>query len=180
MGALKPHRSFLAALACAVVVAGAWLLVDRSSPVVPETASLQAAKAPPAAQTQHTQDVAAWTATSLSRPLFSRHRRPPATPRVLTAAESQPVPPRLTAVLVGPFGSSAVFVPGGSNRTVTVQEGDKVGLYSIRRISPGEVLVDAPGGERLLRPAFNGAIDRQLGAPGRATGPSPQRLAARP
>jgi hypothetical protein len=134
---------------------------------------------PPAAPAQHPNDVETWKAASLVRPLFSRGRRPPAESRQVVAATLPVAAPRLTGVLVGPFGANAVFMVGGSDKPVTVQEGDQVGAYRIRRITPGEVLVDGPDGERVLRPSFGSAPDRRPAPDQRAAVPS-SRLASRP
>jgi hypothetical protein len=134
---------------------------------------------PPAAPAQHPNEVDAWEAASLARPLFSRGRRPPADTRQVAAAAPAAVAPRLTGVLVGPFGARAVFMVSGSDKPVTVQEGDQMGPYRIRRITPGEVLVDGPDGERVLRPSFGSAPDRQPAPDQRAAVPS-SRLASWP
>jgi hypothetical protein len=136
-------------------------------------------RALPAVAAQHPRDVDAWQASSLARPLFSRSRRPPAETRQVAAAAAAVTVPRLTGVLVGPFGASAVFMVSGSDKPVTVQEGDQMGAYRIRRITPGEVVVDGPDGERVLRPSFGSAPDRQPAPDQRAAVPS-SRLAFRP
>lgn len=136
-------------------------------------------RASPAAPTPHPRDMDTWEATSLARPLFTRGRRPPAETRQLAAASPPPAAPRLTGVLVGPFGASAVFMTSGSDKPVTVQEGDQMGTYRIRRITPGEVLVDSLDGPLVLRPSFSPATDRRP-APDQRAARSRPRLASRP
>jgi len=148
----------------------------RRGPVPDIAADRHVSAAVPA---QHPSGVDAWEASSLARPLFSRGRRPPADTRQVAAAAPAMTVPRLTGVLVGPFGASAVFMVSGSDKPVTVQEGDQMGAYRIRRITPGEVLVDGPDGERVLRPSFGAPPDRQPAPDQRAAVPSP-RLAFRP
>ena len=97
-------------------------------------------------------DLQRMTATLLGRPLFSPSRRPPA-PGV-TGAETPPdVPlPRLSGVLVASDGRKAIFA--GEPRAVVVQEGGRIGRFTVRSIGPGEVVLQGPGEIRSLRPSF--------------------------
>lgn len=173
MKAWPPILLALAGAAAVTVV----VLPRLWPPPAPDIAT--ARRAPPFSPAQHPRDVDAWQAASLARPLFSRGRRPPPETRQIAAATRPAPAPRLTGVLVGPFGASAVFVAGGSDKPVTVQEGDQMGIYRIRRITPGEVLVDSPDGPLVLRPSFGSAPERRPAPDQRAARKRP-RLASRP
>lgn len=173
---MKSWRPIALALAGLGAVAAVVLPTLLQAPTPDIAADRRASPATPA---QHPRDVDTWEAASLARPLFNRGRRPPAETRQLAAASPPPAAPRLTGVLVGPFGASAVFVAGGSDKPVTVQEGDQMGIYRIRRITPGEVLVDSPDGPLVLHPSFSPATDRRPAPDQRAAG-SRSRLASRP
>lgn len=175
---MRPRRSLILALAATAAIAIAALLLQPPGPA-PDLAAPPRTGHAPAAAAAWVQAVRAWEATSLGRPLFSRHRRPPpATGPQIAAATTPPPKPRLTGVLAGPFGNRAVFVIGGSGKSVSVQEGEQVGIYRIRRITPGEVLVDGPDGEQVLRPTFGGTTDRQPAPEQRAVRGVPQFLAS--
>jgi general secretion pathway protein N len=177
---MKVRASLLLALAGVALLAGARLLLEPETAAAPEIAPVPPPSHASAAPEQHEPDVQGWKASNLARPLFSRSRRPPPPlAPAFAAAAPPPLPPRLTAVLVGPSGSSAMFVASGSAKPITVHEGGQVGPYRIRRISPGEVLVEAPDGEHLLHPAFAGPADRQPAPPQRAMAPPRQQLASR-
>jgi hypothetical protein len=167
----------------------AWLLQNGPAPA-PDIQPARRTLQPQALLAQHAGNVSAWAATSLARPLFSRGRRPPPPPEAIAAAAPPELPPRLTAVLVGPFGNSAVFVPSGSDQSIVVQEGGRVGPYRIRRIAPGKVLVEAPDGEHVLRPGFRSRVDAPPAPEQRAASavsryaaaqqPAPEQRAAEP
>jgi hypothetical protein len=148
------NRRLVYGLALAVVVASVWLLVNQSPPAPPIEPAGR--KLPPQTTlAQHARDVAAWEALSLAHPLFSPGRQPPSPPQVASGGPPPPEPlPRLTAVLVGPFGKTAMFIPNGSDQSVAVQEGGRMGPYRIRLIMPDAVLVEAPDGEHVLHPGF--------------------------
>ncbi len=99
--------------------------------------------------------VEGWKADILARPLIYPGRRAPSPAPAITAdrtASSDP-PPRLTGVIVGPAGRHALFATG-SARPVTVDEGGRVGPYTIRAIRSNEVVVDGPGGVQSLHPTY--------------------------
>jgi hypothetical protein len=62
--------------------------------------------------------------------------------------------PRLTAVLVGPLGRSAIFAGAAGSKPIIVREGDAVASFVVRSIEPGRVTLEGPGGRRELRPVF--------------------------
>lgn len=90
------------------------------------------------------------TAAILSRPLFDPRRRPP-TPGGGPTGEGLP---RLTGVVVGRFGSSAIFAGSGNGRSLVVTEGGRIDAYTVLSILPGEIAVLGPDGRRVLRPVF--------------------------
>lgn len=102
-----------------------------------------------------------WVATVLARPLFSPDRRPGA--EITTAGAGQAGLPRLTAILVGPFGRSAIFA-ADSRKPVVVQEGARIDAYTVKAIDAAEVRVVGPDGVRVLYPAFQSAATSNQGA----------------
>lgn len=115
-----------------------------------------------------------WLSTALARPLFTPDRRPPAAAVPIAASADIP---RLSGILVTPFGRSAIFAPPNSSKPMVVTEGTVLGPYTVKAITPDEVTVVGPSGARSLRPAFDPAS-----APvGRGPGPMmvPRRLGPR-
>lgn len=99
----------------------------------------------------------AWVATSLARPLFSRDRKP--TP---VAAKSDGGPaisslPRLSGVLVSPFGRLAIFAASEGGKPIVVAAGGTLGPYTVTEIEPGTVTVSGPDGEQNLVLKFDPA-----------------------
>ncbi len=94
-----------------------------------------------------------WVATILDRPLFSPDRRPPSETQATKGAAPLAGLPRLSAVLVGPFGRSAIFAAEGQ-KPMVVLEGSRVGAWTVRSIEDGAVEVIGPGGPRTLHPSF--------------------------
>jgi hypothetical protein len=97
-------------------------------------------------------------ASILARPIFSPSRRPEATPietPPAAAAPSAPVAPlpRLTGVVTTPRDRLALFAAAEGKVTELV-EGESIGGYVIRTISPNEVILSGPDGERALRPSL--------------------------
>lgn len=113
----------------------------------------------------HADDVQAWVRPILARPLFSPDRRPAA--RTEDVAARVTGPPRLTGILVGPFGRSAIFAGDGS-KPIVLGEGGRIDAYKVRSIAAAEVQLDGPNGMERLQPAFD-AADRQVSAPSGAT-----------
>lgn len=84
----------------------------------------------------------------LGRPLFSQSRRP-YVERVHVAANA--VDPRLSAIFVTPGARRAVFDDGGAKPLVATV-GGHAGPFEIVSIAPDQVVVDASGQRRTLRP----------------------------
>ena len=61
--------------------------------------------------------------------------------------------PRLTGIMIGPFGRSAIFASDGG-KPIVVAEGGHIGRWIVRLIKVGEVQVVGPDGARSLRPSF--------------------------
>ena len=90
----------------------------------------------------------------LARPLFATTRHPADAP-----AGPAPTPvglPRLAGILVHGSSRSAIFAASGSARPVVIQEGGRVGGYTVQSIEAGQVTLVGPGGSQVLRPAFDG------------------------
>lgn len=91
----------------------------------------------------------AWVATALARPLFSRDRKP--TP--VAAKSGGPAfasLPRLSGVVIGPSGKTAIFAGGENSKPIAVDEGKTLGPYTVQAITPNAVTVTGPEGERSL------------------------------
>jgi hypothetical protein len=105
----------------------------------------------------------AWVQTSLARPLFSRDRRP--TPAVAKSGETVIAAlPRLTGVLVGPFGRRALFAGSDGGKPSVVEEGGSLGPYTVQSIGPGHVTVVGPEGPHELVPAYDAAARQAMAA----------------
>ncbi len=105
----------------------------------------------------------AWVATAVARPLFSRDRKP--TP--VAAKSGGPLLsslPRLTGVVIGPFGRTAIFAEGDNHKPITVGEGKTLGPYTVLAIAPGQVKVSGPEGERVVLVSADAATRQALAA----------------
>jgi hypothetical protein len=116
--------------------------------------------------------------------LFNRDRRP--TPPDAPSASGGPATPdglpRLTGVMVGPFGRSAIFAAPEGGKPTIVNEGSNVGVYTVSNIGPGEVTVEGPEGTRVLHPMFdpnaprrdpNAGVAGQIAPPVNGAPPAP-------
>ncbi len=150
-------RARLAAI-IVVLAAGVGTVYDLASggaadPVPPPGPRATQATAP----VSRADTVQQWEADILARPLIYPGRRAPS-PAVAAAVQAPPEPvPRLTGVIIGPAGRSALFVSAQGARSVVVQEGGHVGPYVIRAIRSNEVVLEGPDGTRSLHPAYDGA-----------------------
>lgn len=91
-------------------------------------------------------------AVVLARPLFSPGRRPPAQPASISAVGVSL--PRMTAVVVTPQGRRATFA-NGTDGSVVVTEGSRIGAYGVQSIEAGRVLLAGPDGLRVVTPSFD-------------------------
>lgn len=141
-------------------------LGDGSGAVRSRVAAELPAANVPAPGSDHTND---WIAAILRRPVLDASRRPPkeAGQVVSASGEVMTPPPRLSGVMIGPFGRSAIFAPPGA-RSQIVHEGGKIGAYKIEKIEPGLVRIVGPSGPAVLRPSFDTAAGNptQIVAPG--------------
>ena len=138
-------------VSCGFLALIAWELGVSSAPEPTSAARPRAVAAShPVTVADHTDE---WVATILARPLFSPDRRPPSETQVATGAAPLAGLPRLSAVLVGPFGRSAIFAAEGQ-RPMVVLEGNRVGAWTVRSIEDGAVEVIGPGGPRTPHPSF--------------------------
>jgi hypothetical protein len=119
-----------------------------------------------AALRAHADNVQAWVGPILARPLFSPDRRP-AAGMDDAAAAGVPGLPRLTGILVGPFGRSAIFASNAS-KPIVLGEGGRIDAYTVQSIDAAEVQLDGPSGVQRLQPAFD-TTDQQVSAPTGAT-----------
>ena len=101
----------------------------------------------------------AWAATALARPLFSRDRKP--TPAEAGAGgPSFAALPRLSGVVIGPFGRTAIFAASDGGKPLLAAEGRQIGRYTVEAIEPGRVTVAGPEGQLVLVPTAD-AVTRQ-------------------
>jgi hypothetical protein len=137
-------------LAAGVAAELVWPQSDGAGSVVPRAPQpvLAAAAAP--------ENVGAWSAAILARPLFEPGRRPIAAATEARVAASRQEPPRLTGILVTAQGSHAIFAGEGEHSTIA-GEGAKLGAWQVVAIRPGEVQMTGPDGDRIVRPSFANA-----------------------
>jgi hypothetical protein len=137
----------------------------------PQTRAATAIAHTPQPATNRTLD---WVTAVLARPLFSPDRRP-AADAASVAGSSLPGLPRLAGILVGPFGRSAIFAADGS-KPIVVQEGGRVGAYTVRSIEVAQVQIVGPDGVQVLNPSFDQALRKSTTgalAPARRSGQAP-------
>jgi hypothetical protein len=122
---------------------------------------------PPSAAEASVDHSGEWAATILGRPLFSADRRPSS---AASAIASVPGLPRLSGIMVGPFGRSAIFAADGP-KPLVAQEGARIAGYTLKAIEPTQVRLTGPQGNVVLYPTFATVA----AAPGRVTkAPSPR------
>ena len=124
----------------------------------------QKAKVEPRAPAQdHSDRTDTWLATALARPLFSPDRRP-------TESESNADTgpklglPRLTGVVIGPFGQRAIFAATGAGRPMVLSVGKTLGDYKVEKIDPGSVTVSGPEGRHQVSLAADAKERHDLAA----------------
>ena len=114
-----------------------------------------------------THDMAALAAI-LARPLFAPDRRPAA-----AGPAARETLPRLTGIIVDRQRRTAVFEAADGGRPLVLAEDGRIAGFVVRRIEPGEVMLDGPGGPRTLRPTFDPAPPRPAASPGTPPGIQP-------
>lgn len=131
----------------------AWEMADRPrADVAAEQTHIGLARPPTALpQTAH---VNAWVTTTLARPLFSPNRRPSEAAEI-GAADTLGLP-RLTGILVGPFGRRAIFA-GNGRKPVVVDEGSRIDAYTVKSIGMAQVQLLGPNGLQSVQPSFDSA-----------------------
>lgn len=115
---------------------------------LPRPVSTPSANGPAGPAAVNAAEVQALADRILARPLFNPDRRPGAAaaqPGVADAAL-----PRLSAVLVSGRGRSVIFA--GPGKPVTLNEGGRIGAYTVQSIGAGQVTLAGPDGARVLRP----------------------------
>jgi hypothetical protein len=149
---IRATPAILLVAATGLVATLAWELGAFDSSrmrIAPHPRAVVATAAPDPAP-DHTSE---WIATILARPVFSPDRRPPAeiasTPGMRIADEL----PRLSGVLVGPFGRSAIFAVDG-RKPLVVDVGGHIDAWTVRTIDADTVQLSGPRGARTLHPSF--------------------------
>lgn len=87
----------------------------------------------------------------LERPLFSPGRRPAQQPGQ-PAAASEPLP-RLAGTFVSPAGRRAVFAT--ADKPTALDEGGRIGPWTVQAIKAGEVTLAGPGGVQTMSVIFD-------------------------
>jgi hypothetical protein len=106
----------------------------------------------------------AWLATVLARPLFSRDRRPTPVAARAGGGPTLAALPRLTGVIVGPFGRTAIFAGTDGAKPVAVDEGATLGPYKVESIQPDGVTVSGPRGQQVVTLSFDAKTREALAA----------------
>ena len=107
----------------------------------------------PAPAALHRQD-AQHVATILARPLFRPDRRPEASVAQTTVGG----PGRLTGVTISPVAKAAIFAGSAGSKPIVVDEGGRVGSYTVIAIEIGAVTIMGPEGQRVLHPSFDPSL----------------------
>lgn len=113
---------------------------------------------PPMRNGANNQEVAAWVAGIVARPLFSASRRPdpaPNAPAQGPADDASKEIPRLSGVLVVANARHAMFQPPGDTPPLVVAEGETVAGWRVVKINLQSVTLNGPGGETVLEPKFD-------------------------
>lgn len=151
----------LLALAGVLATVIAWEIIDRPhADVAGRSAHAVAARQP--APSAHVTHVHTWVATVLGRPLFSPDRRPAA--QEDAAATGMPGLPRLTGIMVGPFGRRAIFDRSGG-KPIVVDEGGRIDAYTVASIGVAQVQLRGPNGLHRLQPTFDTADQASAASP---------------
>jgi hypothetical protein len=139
------------AIAVALMAVIAWQPGDAARDEVAAPRSVVAAVtlSSPVVTADHTHD---WAATVLARPLFSPNRRPAADATTI-AGTGPSKPPRLTGIVVGPFGRSAIFA-GDGGKSIVVNEGGRINAFTVKSIETAQVYLLRPEGTDVLQPTF--------------------------
>lgn len=139
-------------LVAAMMLAGiiAWEVTDAQQ--VDTARPVMQAATTSAAQIRQVSHVRDWIATTLARPLFSPDRRPSAETLADTASGPTDLP-RLTGIVVGPTGRSAIFA--GADKPIVIGEGGHIAAFTVQSIDMAQVQILGPDGLRVLRPAFD-------------------------
>jgi hypothetical protein len=97
-----------------------------------------------------------WVSIILDRPLFKPGRRPMSEePTPLTVPDDLP---RLCGIIVSPYARSAVFAARDGGRPTVVDEGGKLGDFTVKSIEAERVTIVAGSSERALRPSAEGTL----------------------
>jgi len=133
------------ALAAVVALEVANAPEERVEPLPPRAAVI-----PPSAKSVSADHSSEWVSTILGRPLFSPDRRPSST---AAAVAGLPGLPRLSGIMISPFGRSAIFAADGA-KPLVIQEGTRVAGYTVKAIEATQVLLVGPNGNVVLYPSF--------------------------
>lgn len=119
---------------------------------------------PRAAAQDHSDRTDNWLATALARPLFSRDRRPTNEEPNSGAGTALGSLPRLTGVVIGPFGQSAIFAATDGGRPTVLTVGQTLGEYTVEKIEANGVTVSGPDGRHQVSLAADAKERHEMAA----------------
>lgn len=162
------HRQgMMLTLAGVLLLVIGWEIAERPH-ADPATRYERAAEAQTPAPLLHADDLGSRVATVLARPPFSPDRRP--AEQAEAGSAGVPGLPRLTGIIVGPFGRRAIF-DGHGRESIVVDEGGRIDAYTVQSIDMAQVEMLGPNGMQRVRPAFGNAAQVVVApGPARRTG----------
>lgn len=112
----------------------------------------------------------------LARPLFTSTRRPPPNAPEGGAGDSDLADTRLTGIVTAPGHRVAIFAVSG-DKPLRAAEGEAVSGWRIESITPREVSLSGPSGNKTLQPKFDPKLVPPPGQPpiANAGGPRPNQ-----
>lgn len=107
---------------------------------------------------------------SLARPLFNSSRRPPEEPG--NSGSTDLSGNRLTGIITEPERRFAIFAVAGG-KALVVSEGENVSGWRVDSITPTEITLSGPGGNKTLQPKTDPNVVRQAPPAPKPAQPAP-------
>ena len=143
-----------AGLLAAIALELQWPGSEPETAAAPVASGVAPAAAPVAALGDDASTRAVAVQTVLARPLFSPTRRPPAAAAAAAATPAATLP-RMTAILIDGDRRSAIFAATGTGKPTVIDEGGRLGAFTVQTIEAQQVTVVGPDGKRTLRTSFD-------------------------